>query len=224
MDKVAPMSNYIKNLILQGEHQQQDFKFQVNDSRKIARTLVAFSNTDGGKLLIGVKDNGVIAGIRTDEEYHMIEAAAQMYCKPEIDFAFRHWNIDGKKVLEIDVPRAQAKPVFAKSDDGRWLAWVRVGDQNILADAIMIKYWKKQKSPRGAFIQYSEKEKLLLDFLGSHPTISLKTYYLMANLSRRDAEDVVVNLMLAGLIEMGQNEYHTWFRLKDPGEHDKGTN
>lgn len=220
MDKVAPMSNYIKNLILQGEHQRQDFKFQVNDSRKIARTLVAFSNTDGGKLLIGVKDNGVIAGIRADEEYHMIEAAAQMYCKPEIDFAFRHWNIDGKKVLEIDVPRAQAKPVFAKSDDGRWLAWVRVGDQNILADPIMIRFWKKQKSPRGAFIQYSEKEKLLLDFLSGYPTITLNKYYLMAEISKQDAEDVIVNLMLAGLIEMGQNEYHTWFRLKDPGAPD----
>ncbi len=212
------MSNYIKNLILQGEHQQQDFKFQINDSRKIARTLVAFANTDGGKLLIGVKDNGVIAGIRADEEYHMIEAAAQMYCKPEIDFAFRHWNIDGKKVLEIDVPRAQAKPTFAKADDGRWTAWVRVGDQNILADAIMIKYWKRQKSPRGAFIQYSEKEKLLLDFLSSHPTITLKRYFLMADLAQQDAEDIIVNLMITGLIEMGQNEYHTWFRLKDPGE------
>ena len=212
------MSNYIKNLILQGEHQQQDFKFQVNDSRKIARTLVAFANTDGGKLLIGVKDNGVIAGIRADEEYHMIEAAAQMYCKPEVDFAFRHWNIDGKKVLEIDVPRAQAKPIFAKADDGQWTAWVRVGDQNILADAIMIKYWKRRKSPRGAFIQYSEKEKLLLDFLSSHPTITLKKYYLMANLPQQDAEDIIVNLMIAGLIEMSQNEYHTWFRIKDPGE------
>ena len=210
------MSQYVKNLILQGEHQQQDFKFQVNDSRKIARTLVAFANTDGGKLLIGVKDNGVIAGIRADEEYHMIEAAAQMYCKPEVDFAFRHWNIDGRKVLEIDVPAAQLKPVLAKTDEGRWLAWVRVGDQNILADTIMIKFWKKQKSPRGAFIQYSEKEKLLLDFLNSHPTISLKKYYQLADLSRHDAEDVIVNLMLADLIEMGQNEYHTWFRLKDP--------
>ncbi len=214
------MSNYIKNLILQGEHQRQDFKFQVNDSRKIARTLVAFANTDGGKLLIGVKDNGVIAGIRTDEEYHMIEAAAQMYCKPEIDFAYRSWKIDGKKVLEIDVPRAQTKPFFAQTDEKRWMAWVRVGDQNILADGILIKYWKRIKSPRGTFINYSEKEKLLLDFLTNNPTITLKKYYLLADLSKKDAEDIIVNLMIAGLIEMGQNEHHTWFRLKDPEENE----
>jgi len=212
------VSTYIKNLILQGEHQQQDFKFQVNDSRKIARTLVAFANTDGGKLLIGVKDNGVIAGIRTEEEYHMMEAAATMYCRPEIDFAFRHWNIDGRRVLEVDVPRAQVKPVYAKTDNGRWMAWVRVGDQNILADTIMIKYWKRQKSPKGTVIQYSENEKTLMQYLSTHPTITLKSFVKLSGLPRNLAENVIVDMMVAGLVEMGQNEHHTWFRLKDPEE------
>ena len=45
--------SYISSLILEGEHQQQDFKFGITDSRKIARSLVAFANTDGGRLLIG---------------------------------------------------------------------------------------------------------------------------------------------------------------------------
>ena len=60
----------IEELIAQGEHQQLDFKFEVSDSKKIARTLSAFANTDGGRLLIGVKDNGAIAGVRSDEEYY----------------------------------------------------------------------------------------------------------------------------------------------------------
>jgi predicted HTH transcriptional regulator len=51
-------------LIAQGEHQQFDFKFEVSDSKKIAKTLSAFANTDGGRLLIGVKDNGNITGTR----------------------------------------------------------------------------------------------------------------------------------------------------------------
>jgi len=63
----------IKILIAQGEHQQLDFKFEISDAAKIARSLVAFANTDGGKLLIGVKDNGVIAGVRSEEEKFMIE-------------------------------------------------------------------------------------------------------------------------------------------------------
>jgi predicted HTH transcriptional regulator len=57
------MDHNLKKLIAGGENQQLDFKFCVSDSRKIARTLAAFANSDGGRLLIGVKDNGSIAGI-----------------------------------------------------------------------------------------------------------------------------------------------------------------
>ena len=207
------MSLYIHKLILQGEHQGQDFKFQVNDSRKIARTLVAFANTDGGKLLIGVKDNGVIAGIRTEEEYHMIEAAATMYCKPEIDFAFRHWTIDGRKLLEVDVPRALMRPCFALDENDKWLAYIRVGDQNILASTIIIKYWNRKNSRSGTLIKYSEKERLLLKYLSEHPFITLDQYCRLANIPRYQAENIIVNLMVAKLIEVKQNEKHVWFRL-----------
>ncbi|MGE5393191.1 MAG: helix-turn-helix domain-containing protein, partial [Candidatus Saccharibacteria bacterium] len=41
------VSNYLLKLIQQGEHQQQDFKYCISDSKKIARSLVAFANTDG---------------------------------------------------------------------------------------------------------------------------------------------------------------------------------
>jgi len=213
--KAKKMSKYIHNLVDQGEHQQLDFKFQVNDSRKIARTLVAFANTDGGKLLIGVKDNGVIAGVRTDEEYYMVEAAAGMYCKPEILFASRSWNMDGKQVLEIDVPELKKKPAFALADDDRWMAYVRVGNQNILATPLQVKFWKQQYSEQGSLIRYSENEKILLSFLSNNPFITLGKFSRMANLPRYKAENIIVDLMCAGLIEMSQNEHNTWFRLKD---------
>ena len=78
---------YLQELISQGEHQQQDFKFEISDARKIARSLSAFSNTEGGRLLVGVKDNGKIAGVRSEEEAYMIEAAAKLYCKPQVEFS-----------------------------------------------------------------------------------------------------------------------------------------
>ena len=207
------MSLYIHKLILQGEHQRQDFKFQVNDSRKIARTLVAFANTDGGKLLIGVKDNGVIAGIRTEEEYHMIEAAANMYCKPEVDFAFRHWTIDGKKLLEVDVARAMIRPCYAMNGDDKWMAWIRVGDQNILASTILIKFWNRKNSTEGTLIRYSDNERMLLKYLSENPFITLLKFCTLAGIPRYQAENIIVNLMIADLIEMNQNDKHVWFRL-----------
>ncbi len=206
------MSKYIQNLILRGEHQQQDFKFQVNDARKIAKTLVAFANTDGGKLLIGVKDNGVIAGVRTEEEYHMIESAAELYCKPEIDFAFRAWNIDGKKILEIDVPKANVRPFYALSEDDRWMAYVRVNDENILAAPVQLKYWKRLQQPQGTIIKYSQNEETLLKFLSENHSITLNKYCHLAGIPKYLAENTIVNLMIAGLIEMAQDENNIWFR------------
>ena len=119
------MSRFIYKLIAEGEHQQQDFKFCINDSKKIAKSLVAFANTDGGRLLIGVKDNGKIAGISSDEEFYMIEAAAKIYSKPQINFTTRQWKVDGKTVLEIGVEPGNKKPHFAKDENGKWLAYVR---------------------------------------------------------------------------------------------------
>jgi predicted HTH transcriptional regulator len=49
------LAHRLYKLIEEGEHQQQDFKYCINDSKKIAKSLVAFANTDGGRLLIGVK-------------------------------------------------------------------------------------------------------------------------------------------------------------------------
>ena len=212
------MSRYIHNLIAQGEHQQLDFKFQVNDSRKIARTLVAFANTDGGKLLIWVNDTGVIAGVRTDEEYHMIEAPKPMKCKPEINFAFRPWNIDGKQVLEIDVPALKVKPAFVLTEEDRWMAYVRVGDQNILATPLQIKLWKRQSSERGIVIKYSDNERILMSYLNAHPFITLNKFSKLADIPRYKAENILVNMISAGLVEIGQNERYVWFRLSETGQ------
>ena len=81
------MDNYLRKLIAEGENQHLDFKYCVSDSRKIARTLTAFANTDGGRLLIGVRDNGSIAGIKSDEEIYMVDTAAHLFCRPEITFS-----------------------------------------------------------------------------------------------------------------------------------------
>ena len=126
-------ADYIHTRIAEGEHQQQDFKFEISDARKIAKSLSAFSNTDGGRLLVGVKDNGKIAGVRSEEEIYMIEAAAKLYCKPQIDCEMHVHTVEGRTVLEVIVPPGEQKPYCAKDHDNRWWAYIRVRDENILA-------------------------------------------------------------------------------------------
>lgn len=213
------MNTYINKLIRQGEGLHLDFKFQVNDSKKIAKTLVAFANTEGGKILIGVKDNGVIAGVRTGEEFYMIEAAAQMYCKPELNFACRTWNIEGKKILEVDVPLSSAKPAYAENENGKWLAYVRVKDQNILASTILIKYWQKENSNKGILVKYTDTEKTLLDYLENNPFITVKKFCKIARIPKFVSEKIIVNMLISDVLEIMMNEKMVWFRLKDPQDY-----
>ena len=58
---------YLQSLISEGEHQQQDFKYRVSDALKLAKSVSAFANTDGGRLLIGVRDDGNMSGVRDEE-------------------------------------------------------------------------------------------------------------------------------------------------------------
>ncbi len=196
------MHSYLKNLIAGGEGQKLDFKFEISDSKKIARTLSAFANSGGGTLLVGVKDNGRIAGVRSDEEYYMLEAAAKMYCKPEVDFSVRQWDADGKTVLEAKIGASSSPPHYARSEDGKWLAYIRVNDENILANQIMIRVWQRRSRPKGTFVRYSDTEKILFDYLRDNETISLSAFQRIANINIRKAATILVNLIVLGLIEI----------------------
>ena len=135
-------TSFIRSLIAEGEHVRQDFKFEVSDSRKIARSLSAFANTEGGRLLIGVKDNGRIAGVRSEEEMYMVEAAAKVYCDPEVEVEMRVYRPEGRSVLIASVEPAPRKPVMVKEEGGRKLAYVRIADENILASPVHIGVWR----------------------------------------------------------------------------------
>ncbi|MCD4791150.1 MAG: ATP-binding protein [Bacteroidales bacterium] len=205
--------SYIHKLIVQGEHQQLDFKFEIADSQKIARTFSAFANTDGGKLLIGVKDNGTIAGVRSVEEYYMAEAAANMYSKPEIKFKSKEWVVEGKKVLEITIPASNEKPHYAQNEDGKWLAYIRVHDQNILANRVLVNAWKRKKSKEGTYINYTEKEKLLLEYLENHDSITLSKFRRIAGISAYKAGNILTNFLTLDIIETEISEKRTVYRL-----------
>ena len=194
-------ASFITKLIRQGEHQQQDFKYCISDSRKIARSLVAFANTDGGRLLVGVKDNGRIAGVRSEEEYYMVESAAKIFSNPAISFTTQQHFIEGKTVLEVNIEPSIEKPHFAKDEDGKWWAYFRKDDENRLASKIMIEVWKRQKSTQGILISYTEAEKYLLDYLEGNEKISVSKFSRIAHLSYKKAEQIIINFRTLNILK-----------------------
>jgi len=206
---------FLLKLIEQGEHQQQDFKYCISDSRKIARTLVAFANTDGGRLLVGVKDNGRIVGVRSDEEYYMVDSAAKMYSKPAIKFSTRQHLVEGKTVLEVIVETSDERPHFALGDEGKWWAYFRKDDENMLANKVMIEVWKRKKSLDGILISFSEDEKCLLDYLENNKKISVSKYSRIAHLSYKKAEQVIINFRSLDILKDSFGDNRIEYSIND---------
>lgn len=207
-------TDYIHRLIAEGEHLQQDFKFEISDARKIAKTLSAFANTRGGKLLIGVKDNGKIAGVRSEEEKFMIEAAAQLYCLPEVHYSMQTFHVEGRSVLVVQIDESEKKPVYAKDETGKPLAYIRIKDENILATPVHLRVWQQSGSPAGELIRYTEREQLLLDLLEQNSSVSLNRYCRQTGISRRAAEHLLAKFIRFGIVEPVFENHKFYFKLK----------
>ena len=205
----------IHSLIEQGEHLRLDFKFEVSDAAKIARSLVAFANTEGGTLLIGVKDNGSIAGIRTEEEYYMIDQAATMYCQPEITFTSKEWMLNGKIVLEVHVDKSEIKPHRAPDTQGNYKVFIRSDDQNILASGIQIKVWKKITGDGPVAIVFNDQVKEAFRILQLLPEISIPDLKSHLGLSKHKTEELLSDLIVLKAVTMKNTENKIRFSLND---------
>ena len=193
---------YIQRLIEEGEHEHQDFKYKISDACKIARSISAFSNNDGGRLLVGVKDNGVIAGIRSEEDVHVIEAAAEIYCRPAVRVEMTAFQCEGGLVvLRASIPRAEARPVECREEDGSWRAYYRVADENIAAHPLMVRTWRREYVEAADGLAFSADEGALLQSLESLGPVDVEQLILHTHLSRRSAEDMIVKLAGMGRVE-----------------------
>jgi hypothetical protein len=213
----------IRTLIAQGEHQRLDFKFEITDARKIARTLSAFSNTEGGRLLVGVKDNGRISGIRSEEEYYMVESAASLYCKPEVRFESRIHTIEGKNILEVYIPPVERKPVYAIDENKRWMAYIRVADESLLAGIVQLRIWtsdheNEEEEREDLLLEFTRKEQILLSTLELSPGSSLSKLRRDTGFKRDELISLMTKLVRFDVVEMKVIDGVSGFSLREsPG-------
>ena len=203
----------ILDLIKQGEGDQLDFKREISSSIRIAKSLAAFANHKGGTLLVGVNDNGTIAGVKVEEEKFMLEQAAVFFCKPEIDIEIKEWQLQGKIILEVKIPQGDDKPYAAKDETGKWWVYIRVADESLLASKVVVDVLRRQGSGEQTLIQYTSKEKALLDYLKENKKITVKEFCKLINISRWRAIRILVNLISVGVIRSHNTEKREFFTL-----------
>ena len=154
--------HYLLSLIREGEHQQQDFKYRVSDAQKLAKSVSAFANTDGGRLLIGVRDDGNMSGVRSEEEIYMMHLAAYRYCRPEASIKFDTYHVDGHTIVIATIPPSERRPICALDENGKPRAYIRIADENIVASPVHLAIWRELQRPEGAMMTYTDSIKRVL--------------------------------------------------------------
>lgn len=133
---------FLKFLINSGESNSLEFKQKVTSKEKIAHTLAAMSNTDGGIVLIGLSDQKKIIGIDPEEEKFMVESANEIYCFPRVSLSFEPFpvqdpesekkNIEEKFLLIVEIKKSAGPKIYITDKNGNRKLYIRVNDQTRL--------------------------------------------------------------------------------------------
>ncbi|MDB4515983.1 ATP-binding protein [Crocinitomicaceae bacterium] len=191
----------LKRRISKGEGTHLDFKFRIDDQKKIARTLAGFANSDGGSLLIGVKDNGKISGCNPEEEFYMIEGASSVFTKPPVSFESKVWQEEHHLVLEIQVPKSEEKHK-APDEDGQYKFYLRIDDHTLLANRITLLLWKFLKEGKDRPETFTEDFSELMKIIRDNQPVSISKIFRESQLPKKEITERIATLLYWEVIEL----------------------
>lgn len=128
------LKSELLELITQNEGAKLDFKRDDVRAEKMAKVIVSFANMHGGRILLGVEDDGAISGItRKGLQSWLMDTVIGRYMHPQIVPDYEEIRLDDEKtVVIVNVPMGVAKPYAVRLND-REDIYVRVGDTCQLA-------------------------------------------------------------------------------------------
>ncbi len=205
----------LKELVRHGENKYVEFKLKTTHPEKIVREMVAFANTDGGRLIVGVADDKILKGLKfPDEDEFILQRAIEKYIYPAIDYSLHRLTVEGEReVLIYTIPKSPFKPHYVDLDgvlENR-RAYVRVADRSVQASREMREILKGERKGLNIRFQYGEKEKTLMKYLADNQQITVETYATIANISRKIASRTLVVLVLANVLKVQPHEMQDFF-------------
>jgi predicted HTH transcriptional regulator len=217
MNKTSLHADQVLSLIQKREQEHIEFKRRVPSPFKMAKEMAALANTVGGNILIGVEDNGTVAGVADVRgEKSAVLAAAHELCSPPLEPAIRTVALGGKTVLWIMIPAGSTKHVVIDAR-GNVRFYVRVRDKNQLVSRQTARQLSEGPSIKLAEKNLDRHEKRFLDYLRRHEKITLAQFCQSANISKRRASRLCIKLEKAGLIRTHDFEREVFYTLNPQG-------
>ncbi len=203
----------LKNLIRSGEGLLLEFKRAISSPEKIAREIAAFANTHGGHLLIGVDDDHSIFGV---ESYHeqdfYLEQAAHELCSPALVYSMEIIPYFSREILLVYIEEAEKKPVTVRNGEGDAI-YIRVEDQSVRASEELAQVMRAQASEKGITFQYGINEQKLFRYLNEYPNITVEQYCNLADINRKKASRILVDLTTLGILKLNKRNQTNFFSL-----------
>lgn len=197
----------LRKLVAQSEGAQLEYKRKATHPEKIVREMIAFANTDGGTILIGVDDDRSIYGLKYPEEEWLGIADNLTFCKPSILY---HETIlalpENRFILRIDIPVSDRRPHFFSIDQKEPETYVRVLDMSIKASPEMQEIIRRSRKKKDMRFTYGEHENLLMKYLAEKETITLLQFRELTGLNRFKASRKLILLVLANVLTITATE------------------
>ena len=207
----------LEDLVSKGEGQLLEFKLKATFPEKIVKEMVAFANTNGGQLFIGVDDDGRISGLRfAEEEKFVIDQAIKAHVKPGIRYELQSIPINRKKaVLHYQIFENKRKPSYYLSDPEKpGKAYVRVKDKSVKASREMVEILRRSQRNKAFPVQVGEIEQLLFQHLENKGRTTLENFMQVANLSRSKASQILISLVVSNILRIEIGEKQDYFSMK----------
>ena len=207
----------LEQLIRQGEGERLEFKKKTTHPSRISRTLASLANTHGGRVLVGVEDDGRIVGVRdAEEEIYLLRQAARQYVEPALALQIQEVEQNGLTILVVTVAESPHKPHRAQVADGDWRSYVRVRDESVQTSQLTEKVLQRHDPPdmpRLEKMPLNPEELAVLEYLQKNPRLTLNQYMKLLNLGRRRAYRTLIKLTLHGYIKHHDKEKEVYYTL-----------
>jgi predicted HTH transcriptional regulator len=136
------MAQQVDITALIGEATEYDKKQMLEERKPKSwlKSVSAFANGEGGALIFGIADSGEIVGLKDaqhDAEIISEQVKTKMDPVPEVNLSF-HKTDDGKELVVLRVRSGHETPYFYFADGNR-TAFVRIGNESVPADDVMLK-------------------------------------------------------------------------------------
>ena len=197
----------LKKLVAQGEGPLLEFKRKASYPDKIVREMIAFANTRGGTLLLGIGDDGSRPGLKYPEgESHVIHQALKK-CRPSIPVTETFIPIgNARTVIRYHIEESDKKPHYLLEANAYKECFVRVNDQSIKASREVREIVKRARKKKDIRFYYGEHEKFLMQYLDANPAITLKKFIELSGLKPFYASKKLVLLVLADVLNITPHE------------------